>query len=181
MTKKEFNIKNVTVEEVVKHLKEAHQVPFDSRASLSVGEFISEHFPNLIKSQEDCTYGRDNNLGKQARERIEQADNILSKALKYCEENGMSIAKVYDFNEDGEAEWRICEPNEEQIRYLRFHRWFSSAEGYINKALLQQRMISEPEIDEMLAEFKEKVLEVQSYRERKRKKLLEVDNGNQTS
>ena len=47
MTKKEFNIKNVKVEEVVEHLKEAHQVSFESRASLGVGEFISEHFPNL--------------------------------------------------------------------------------------------------------------------------------------
>jgi len=132
-----------------------------------------------LKAQEDYVYGRENNLGKQAKERIQQADDILSKALKYCEENKIPVAKVYDFNENGEAEWRICKPSEEEIRYLRFHRWFASAEGYINKALLQQRMISEPELDAMLKEFKEKVLEIQSDREKKRKKkqVIEVENA----
>lgn len=179
MTVQSWDLYVTKVEIIVEHLTKHHSFPFNDRRSLPESDFLVDHFPELVKDMEDKELifeGDDIErkkglyLGKKGKQRLDRGIHLLRQALKFCEENSIPLAKIYWFNEDGDGEWRICKPTEEQLAFLKFKRWFASAEGYINKALLQERMLSEPEIDEMLKEFKEKVLEIQKKREKKREK-----------
>jgi len=160
--KAEFDVEKVDVKDVVNHLKEFHSVSFNDRRALTVDDFIYEHFPCVIKDMQDIGYGYLSDLGKA---RLQEVKNILSKSLKYCEENSIKIAKVYDFNEKGEGEWRVCKPTLSQLEFLKFKRWFASAEGYFNKAVMQEKMLSVPDLDILMQELKDKIVAKQKQRQ----------------
>ena len=186
MTQQSWDMYKIKVEEIAEHLQEFHSVLFNDRRSLSEDDFNSEHFPELISDMQDRDlifenkykrYEREHYLNEKGKERLNKVKVLLLRVLKFCEDNGIAIAKIYWYNENGDGEWRICKPTEEQLAFLKFKRWFASAEGYINKALLQEQMLSEPALDEMLQDFKDMVLSTQEEREKKRekkKKIIEI-------
>ncbi|MHA1201336.1 MAG: hypothetical protein ACTSQ4_02290 [Candidatus Heimdallarchaeaceae archaeon] len=161
MSNQDWNINKVKPEEIAHHLKDEHQYPFHDRRSLDVNDFIFEHFPALIRPMEEKNYGY---LRGDGRKRILKARQLLSQSLKICEKKSIPIAKVYDFNESNEGQWRICKPTNEQLAYLKFKRWFASAEGYFNKTLLQESMIQEADVDELLSQLKETIKKRQEVR-----------------
>lgn len=180
MSKQNWNLKT-SEEEMVLHLQEEHCYPFNDRRSLSVQDFIFEHFPEMVKHLCDKDYGY---LNKDGRKSLVGVRKKLQKVLWMCERKGVPIAKVYDFNEKNEAEWRICKPSQEQVSYLKFKRWFPSAEGFFNKALLQSMMIGEEDIDLLIEELKSTIREKQEIRleqKKKKKKKKEIEIENQMS
>jgi len=175
MTKQNWN-KKTGKEEIALHLKEYHSFPFNDRRSLTVQDFMFEHFPDLVKTMCDKDYGYLNAGGRKA---LLEARGKLREALRYCEEKNIKVAKILDFNEDNDAEWRICEPSREQISYLKFKRWFTSAEGFFNKAVLQEAMIDEVDVEQLLRELKLTIKQKQEVREaKKKKKEIEIENEN---
>jgi hypothetical protein len=173
MTKQDFNLKTKK-EEIALHLKEHHSFSFNDRRSLSVQDFMFEHFPDLVKEICNKDYGY---LNPKGRDTILKARKKLTEVLRYCEEKRIPVAKVLDFNEDNDAEWRICRPTQEQVGYLRFKRWFRSAEGFFNKAVLQEAMVDDVDVEQLMNELKMTIKEKQEIRERKRKKKeIEVEN-----
>lgn len=146
MTQQKFDIYVVKVEEIVDHLVEHHSVPFGDRASLHEDDFMFEHFPELLKDLEDknLEYGgkRGGYLSEEGRERVRKVRGLLRKALKFCEANSIAIAKVLD-EDNGKWEWRVCKPTQEQLAFMKYTRWFASAEGYFNKAVSQEGMLEE--------------------------------------
>jgi len=179
MTTQDWDIKKINIKDVAKHLLDNHSVDFNDRRALSTDDFISEHFPTLIKHMQDNGYGFLSPIGKA---KLEEVKDLLQKTLKYCEENGIAIVNIYDFNEKGEGEWRICKPTLAQLEYLKFKRWFASAEGYFNKVVMQEKMIGVPDLDILMQELKDKIVVKQQERMRlqiKRKRLeQEQTNGN---
>lgn len=184
MTQTSWDMWKIKIIEIAEHLHKHHNADFNDRRSLSMDDFHAEHFPEVIQDMQDRDLEFEGNYRHRNREqsyltpdgkkRLNRVKALLMNTLKFCEENGIAIAKIYWWNEDGEGEWRICKPTEEQLGFLKFRRWFPSAEGYINKALLQEQMLSEPALDVMLQEFKEKVIEIQEKREKKREKKKKV-------
>jgi len=173
--KQDWDINEIKIDEVAQHLIDYHSFEFNDRRALSCDDFIFEHFPSLMKDMEDNGYGY---LSEQGKEKIKKANELLKNTLKHCEERAIAIAKVYDLNEKGEGEWRICKPTKEQLEYLKFKRWFASAEGYFNKAVCQDKMLSTPDLDILMEELKDKILDKQKQREvllvkRKKKKNKE--------
>ena len=160
--KADFDVEKVDVKDVVNHLKEFHSVSFNDRRALTVDDFMYEHFPSVIKDMQDNGYGYLSDLGKA---RLQEVKNILAKALKYCEENTIAIAKVYDFDEKGEGRWRVCKPTTNQLEFLKFKKWFASAEGYFNKAVMQEKMLSVPDLNILMQELKDKIIAKQKQRE----------------
>ena len=193
MTQQIWDLYAIKVEEIVEHLVEHHSVSFDSRMSLSVDEFISEHFPELLKDLEerDLVFdGAENRrvkghyLSEKGKERLRKARSLLGGVLKYCEENSIPIAKVLDEvkNEAGLRgwEWRICKPNYEQITMMKFTRWFACAEGYFNKALSQEGMLddlSEKDLELLIKQLRDTIKIKRKEREikiEKKKKKIEI-------
>lgn len=177
MTVQEWDVHNLEIEIIVEHLKEHHSVGFHHRASLSDDEFLEEHFPELLVDMqnrdlifEGQTGNRERRLylGAEGKRRLTIARKKMNDALKFCEENGIPIAKVFDFNHRGESEWRICKPTAEQLAYLKFIRWYKIIEGLANKSLLQGNLIEETSIDEVLREIKESIIEGQGERQEER-------------
>jgi len=156
MTQQTWDLYTITIEEIVEHLKEHHSVPFDSRMSLSINEFIEEHFPEVLKDLQEESFEFEgaptkkktgHYLSDEGRVRLRKARSLLREALKYCEENSIAIAKVLDEVKSKEGlrkwEWRVCKPTHEQVSFMKFTRWFASAEGYFNKAVSQEGMLEE--------------------------------------
>jgi len=170
MTTQDWNIKKISIKEIAQHLIDFHSVDFNDRRALSVDDFMSEHFLALIKHMQDNGYGYLSNVG---REKLQEVREKLQETLKFCEDNSIPIAKVYDFNEKGEGEWRVCKPTITQLEYLKFKRWFASAEGYFNKAVMQEKMISLPDLDALMQELKDKIVVKQKERE-----LLQIKRRN---
>lgn len=193
MTQKSWDLYAIRTEEIVEHLVEHHSVPFDSRMSLSVNEFIEEHFPEVLQDLEekDLEFAgatsknkKGHYLSKDGKIRLGKARSLLGATLKYCEENSIPIAKVLDEvkNEQGLRgwEWRICKPTQEQITMLKFKRWFASAEGYFNKAVLQEGMLedlSEEDIELLIEQLKDTIKHRREEREikiEKKKKKIDI-------
>lgn len=197
MTKEKWDVDDITTEEVVNHLVEHHSVPFNDRASLNFDEFVTEHFPRLLKDITDKNLVYES-LGKnvkghylsgEGRERLGKARAVLRKALKYCEENAIPIAKVLDEvktdNDLATFEWRICKPTQEELSVLKFKRWFTSAEGYFNKAVLQEGMLEDlgpEELDLLVEQLKDTIknrrVERELKAEKKKRKAERVENEN---
>ena len=148
--------------EIASHLQEYHCYPFNDRRALTVEDFIFEHFPVMVKNMSDKEYGY---LSGERRKELNDVRKKLVKALKICEEKCIPIAKVLDFNEEGEPEWRVCKPSKEQLAYLKFNRWFASAEGYFNKAYLQENMLGDIDVDIMIEELKNTIIKRQTLRQ----------------
>jgi len=170
MTVQKWEVDNVSKEEVALHLKEFHCWEFNDRRALSVEDFMEEHFPVAVKGLEDEKCGYES---ESTRVRVPKIRKLLGKVLRYCQENGIPVVKVLDFNEDNKPEWRICKPNHEQLNYLKFKRWYNSAEGFVNKALMQGNLIGNIEVDEVLKELKETIKEKQIVRMEKAQKKKE--------
>lgn len=168
MTAQDWKVNKVKHDEIIRHLNEFHSVDFSDRRALTEDEFLTEHFPELIKDLEDKDYGY---LTKDRKKNIEKANNIIKNALKLCEEKQIPVIRVFDWNENNLPEWRICKPTQEQILYLKFKKWLAIIEGLANKTLLQGNLIEEQSIDEVLKDIKSTILEGQNKR---KKKLLMV-------
>jgi len=164
MTKQDWDL-DTEAEEIVSHLQDEHAFPFNDRRSLSAQDFIFEHFPAMIKNMEDKEYGY---LSEEGKDDFNKIRKMLKKALKICEERSIPIANVLEFNEKNEGEWRICKPTMEQLNYLKFARWFTSAEGYFNKAVMQGSMIEDIDVDMMLEDLKITIEQRQKKRKKKR-------------
>jgi len=175
MSKQDWDLKTKK-EEIALHLKKEHAFPFNDRRSLTVQDFIFEHFPSMVRLMCDKEYGY---LNKGEKECLSKSRIKLTEALKECELKGIAIAKVFDFNESNEGEWRICKPTKEQLSYLKFKRWFTSAEGFFNKALLQESMIGEADIEELISELRATIKQKQELRAIiKKKRKIKVKNEN---
>jgi len=161
MTKINWELGKVTKEEIVEHLKEFHQVDFNDRRALGIIEFIENHFPDLVQ---DCDVIRNDFYGKVSKKKIDKVYSLIKLSLKECETNGIPVVNVYDFNEQGSPEWRICKPTQDQIEYLRFKRWLAMIEGLANKTLLQGNLIEELALDEVLGDIKRTIIEGQKKR-----------------
>ena len=193
MTQQSWDLYAIKVEEIVEHLVEHHSVPFDSRLSLNINEFIEEHFPEALQDLQEADLEfagaqsknkKGHYLSSQGKIRLAKARSLLRITLKYCEENSIPIAKVLDEakNKDGlmRWEWRICKPTHEQITMMRFTRWFASAEGYFNKAVLQEGMLddlSNEDIELLIKQLKDTILDRRKEREikvEKKKKKIKI-------
>jgi len=161
MTNQDWDLDKITARKIAEHLEKEHSFGFNDRRAISMDDFMFEHFPCIMRAMQDEGYGF---LDEQGKKDISKARKHLRESLKYCEENQIPIIKVYDFNENDEGEWRICKPTQEQVDYLKNHRWFKSAEGYFNKAILQNQMLSETDLDLMLNDLKETIIEKQEQR-----------------
>ncbi len=188
MTQQNFDIHVIEVVEIVDHLVEHHSVSFKERGALTEEDFMFEHFPELLKDLEerDLVFdGAENRrtrghyLSEEGKERLRIARSLLRRALKYCEENSIPIVKVLD-EEDDKWIWRICKPTHEQIAFMKFTRWFASAEGYFNKAVLQEGMLedlSEEDIELLIEQLKDTIKARKKEREKKadkKKKKIEI-------
>ena len=174
MTQQNFDLYNIKVVEVVEHLVKFHSVPFGDRASLSEDDFMFEHFPEILKDMQDDGYGF---LTEEGKVRLRRVRYIFKVALRYCEENSVAICKVYDENEKGDGEWRVCKPTEEQLAFLKFKRWFACAEGYFNKAFLQEGMLADltkEDTELLIGQLKDKIKEKREERDKKKEKKKEV-------
>ena len=160
MTKQNWDL-NTSKKDIAKHLKEEHCYPYNDRRALTTEDFIFEHFPSMIKNMSDkeCGY-----LTGERRKQFTDLRKLLQKTLKFCEEEEIPITKVLDINEDDKPEWRICKPSREQLNYLKFTKWFASAEGYFNKAVLQENMLGEVDVDLLMEDLKETIEERQKIR-----------------
>ena len=176
MTVQDWKVEEVDKKIVAEHLEDFHCYEFNDRRALNVEDFMQEHFPYSVKDIEDKRYGSKTDS---VRERVPKIKKLLQKVLKYCQENSTPIVKVLDFNEDNKPEWRICKPNQEQLNYLKFSRWYNCAEGFVNKALLQGNLIGNLEIDEVIKELKETIKEKQIVRIKKAKKQKEKEIENE--
>ena len=175
MTVQDWKVEEVDKKIVAEHLKDFHCYEFNDRRALNVEDFMQEHFPYSVRDIEDKKYGLETDT---VRERVPKIRKLLREVLRYCQDNSIPIVKVLDFNEDNKPEWRICKPNQEQLNYLKFNRWYNSAEGFVNKALMQGNLIGNLEIDEVIKELKETIKEKQLVRIKRANKKLkkEVEN-----
>jgi len=149
--------------EIAEHLKEFHSVNFNDRSALNDEEFKEEHFPVLLKHLEDKKNGY---LSEKAKKDLNSIDEKIRLALKYCEEKGVAVIRVCDFDtKTGEIEWRICMPTREQIEYLKFKRWFAIIEGLANKTLLQGNLIDEVSLKQVLREIQDTIIQKQKKRQ----------------
>ena len=147
MTKENWDIDKITKEEIVLHLKEHHQVPFNDRSSLTETEFREDHFPELTKYLEEEKYGYLSEKGKNLLKKFKQK---LRDALIFCEEEKIPIARVFDeIDGHNESEWRICKPTQEQLNYLKQFRWFRIAAGNFCKVLYQSEMLGDVSEDNL--------------------------------
>jgi hypothetical protein len=161
MSKETWNLDEVTKEEIVEHLQKFHQVDFNDRRALNEEEFIEGHFPNLVR---DFQAINGNAFNKKNKSNVEKAHLLIRESLKKCEKEGISVIRVFDLNEEGFGEYRICKPIQEQIEYLKFKRWLAMIEGFANKTLLQGNLIEELALDEVLKDIKETIIEGQRKR-----------------
>jgi len=169
MTKQIWLVDEVTSKEVAKHLKDEHSVPFKDNAALTEDEFIEEHFPslkNLLNSP--------NKLSETGIEKIQKASSLVRNALKFCEKHGIPIARVLDQDKKGDFFWRICKPTQKQVDTLKNGHWFPGAEGYFNKAVLQQAMINdEVDVDRMMTDLREQIAGKQLEREKQKNEEIQ--------
>ena len=190
MTQQSWDLYRIKTEEIAEHLVEHHSVPFDSRMSLNVNEFIEEHFPEVLKDLQEADLEFEGALSKnkkghylspQGKVRLRKARSLLREVLKYCEENSIPIAKVLDEvkTKDGlrKWEWRICKPTNEQVAFMRFTRWFASAEGYFNKAVMQEGMLenlSDEDIEVLIEQLRETIRSRRGERKQELEKKKET-------
>lgn len=219
MTNTKWQIDNVSIQEIVEHLKKFHAVPFDNRNSLSEEEFIEQHFPALVKEQESLRYCKNAiaqrkielreklmqkgatimeasiaankaiktvaQISEEGMGSLRRARTLLKTALNYCEKHKIPIARVIDQVEDQnegsiEWQWRICTPNAEQVELMRIKRWYSSAEGYFNKAVMQQNMVADADLDVLLDELKSTIIRKQNGRHKPSEENAENTKGKGT-
>jgi len=176
MTKTRWEHDKISVKEIAKHLQDTHCDGFNSRVSLTEDEFIEEHFPDLVKDLATLNQ-HENYLSPEGKKRVATVRNLLRSSLKFCEEHSIPIARVVDMNEKGEFEWRICKPTQEELDILKHSRYFSAAEGYFNKVVLQQNMLDPADIDALLSQLREQIEKTQDEREGSRTSMLQREQN----
>jgi len=120
MTAQDWNLEDIKTEEIVEHLEKFHKVPWNDRRALTQEEFIQEHFPETIKIIEERENGYMNEASKKV---FRKAISKIKSAIKMCEEKGIAVTNVIDeIPDEHKGEWRICEPTESQIEYLKVFR-----------------------------------------------------------
>lgn len=136
MSRTEWKIEKIKPEDIARHLEQYHQVSFWNRNSLNDDDFLAEHFDKEIRDKRL--------LREEGRTYVKKIDSKLRKALKICEEKGISVARVYDAEYKGEIngpwEWRICSPTIEQVEELKVNRWEPIIGGFVTKIQKQSKM-----------------------------------------
>jgi len=163
----EWNIDEVTSTKIKEHLREFHQVSFDSREALSIDEFVVTHFPSLLKDDEDY---RRRYITDEGKKRLNKARRLLRVAIKLCEEEKIPIAIVFGVDENEMPVRRICKPTQEDIDFLKWKRYFKILEGVFHKVLQQDNFYQDYSIEEEKQDVLEALQEGEKEREEKKKK-----------
>jgi len=165
-----WDINNIQADEIKIHLRDFHQVNFESREALSIDEFIVYHFPSLLKDDEDY---RRRFITDEGKKRLNKARRLLREAIKLCEEEKIPIAVVFGIDENEMPIRRICKPTQEDIDFLKWKRYFKILEGVFHKVLLQDNFYQDYSIEEEKQDVLEALQEGEKEREEKKKKAEE--------
>jgi len=165
-----WDIENIKAETIKEHLREFHQVSFDSREALSIDEFVINHFPSLLKDDEDY---RRRYITDEGKKRLSKARRILREAIKLCEEERIPIAIVFGVDRNSMPVRRICKPTQEDLDFLKWKRYFKILEGIFHKVLQQDNFYQDYSIDEETQDVLEALQEGEKERAEKKKKAEE--------
>ena len=162
-----WDIDNIRADEIKIHLKEFHQVNFESREALSIDEFVVHHFPKLLKDDEDY---RRRFITDEGKKRLNKARRLLREAIKLCEEEKIPIAVVFGVDENSMPIRRICKPTQDELDFLKWKRYFKILEGVFHKVLLQDNFYDEYSIEEEKQDVLVALQEGEKEREERKRK-----------